>query len=134
MLNSLFGKLDGSSMNAASSTPKSLGVLREFDQREFIDAYIPWEWAGLAERGLVYYPNACKTAGSNCKVHMTLHGCSGSPFTKIDLGDTASYTLKDDNGLLQYAATNNMVVIMPVANMDLLWPNTGECFDGKGMY
>lgn len=74
LLTNLWGKF-GLSLNAYTTDWASQGVLRQFDQREFIDAYIPWEFHGLNERGFVYYPNNCKTAGSNCKVHMLLHGC-----------------------------------------------------------
>lgn len=132
LFTNLFSKIDGSTPNAASSTPENLGVFREFDQREFVDAYIPWEWHGLNDRGFVFYPHACKTAGSNCKVHMYLHGCGAASITKIGTGKADVLGFKND-GVFQHASTNNMVVIVPQARISA-WPNDGECWDGVGMY
>ena len=127
----LYGKVDPSmTVNAGSTNWASEGVLREFDQHEFVDAFMPWEAHGLAKRGFVYYPNACTTAGSNCKVHMAMHGCGGASVTKIGLtGEIFSFAKY--KGYSQYAAANKIIIIYPQAQFDQL-KQWGECFDFQG--
>jgi hypothetical protein len=65
-----------SSLEAPDSDYKSKGVLRRFDQRDFIDATI-FETIGLAQYGYVYYPYRCIDGSvESCKIHMVLGGCS----------------------------------------------------------
>lgn len=133
MLTWLYNKIDSSvTVNAATTSTdwKNLGVFREFDQTEFIDAMIPFEQHGLLKRGWVYYPNTCKTAGSNCKVHMALHGCGGASVTKIGLTGEIWPFMKN-YGYMHYAAANNIIMIFPQAKQDLFFL-VGECFDFQG--
>lgn len=87
----------------------TLGSFRRFDQQEFVDDGF-FEDAGLAKYGYIYYPENCKT--QSCKVHMHLHGC-----LMIHQGLTKD-GFKDD-GFLQYAATNGIIILFPQAEYQL---------------
>lgn len=79
----------------------------------------------MADYGYIYYPYKCYRSKS-CKVHMHLHGCGqavDSPFF-----DTSSLTT---GGWLEYAAANDIILLMPQAKFDLM-QNTFECFDYSG--
>lgn len=91
---------------------------------------VPFEQHGLLRRGWVYYPNNCKTAGSNCKVHMAMHGCGGASVTKIGLTGEIWPFMKN-YGYLHYAAANDIIMIFPQARQDPLY-QVGECFDFQG--
>ena len=62
----------------------------------------------MAEIGYTYIPNACK-AGEPCQFVMFLHDCMESAILWNDT-DTRR------TGLLEYAATNNMIVVFPQNN------------------
>ena len=54
---------------------------------------------------------------------MHLHGCA----VTVD-GVVFGYQSLSDNGWLEYAVANDIIVIMPQAKFDLI-SNAGECFD-----
>lgn len=98
------------------------GVLKKFNQQEFVDS-LAWQYNGLATYGYVYYPNQCYDGSATCKVHMFLHGCMNT----ID-GIFLGYEDLSYGGWLEYAAANDIIIIYPQARYDLLF-NTVECFD-----
>ena len=68
-------------MNPNSRHWEENGVLKKFDQQEFISDELKWyQSSGLDKHGYVYYPNECidgqLEGDDKCKVHMFLHGCA----------------------------------------------------------
>lgn len=112
-----------SSLNAADANYKDNGVLRRFSQKEFIEASV-FETIGLTEYGFVYYPYSCVDGTvQNCKVHMIQPGCF------------KNYVLKGEEifanyGYVQYASSNNLILIFPQQKFD--WYNPTTCLDDSG--
>jgi hypothetical protein len=70
--------IEGSTVTALEDKTddwRSMGVLKTFDQSEFIDAH-SWEYSGLDKEGYVFYPNQCIEEGTSCKLHVHIHGCA----------------------------------------------------------
>lgn len=80
----------------------ALGSFHAFNQSAFVEG-LPN--AKLSKVGYIYIPDACK-AGNYCQSIMFLHGCYQS-------GEFFKETMARRTGLLEYAATNNFVVIFP---------------------
>lgn len=91
-------------LNEEAQDWRNAGVFRRFLQTEFIEAGM-FEFSGLAKYGYVYYPESC--IDEMCKIHMHLHAC-----TDINQGATMN-GVNLDWGILHYAATNNLIVILP---------------------
>ena len=66
---------------------------------------------GLREYGYMYMPYACMSGG--CNLHVTLHGCN------YDRDDPTDW-YKDKTNFINYAATNNLIILYPTAD---------ECWD-----
>lgn len=96
-----------------------LGDFHAFNQTPFIEDGMQAE-AHLGEIGYIYIPHACK-AGNYCQSVMFLHGCMQAAFLWNE-------TEARRTGLLEYAATNNIIVIFP-QNMDNV---KIVAFDGSG--
>lgn len=93
-----------------------LGVLRKYDQREFIDKDLPE--TGMNEYGLIYYPNTCVEAEKKCKIHVYLHGCGIS----VDIfGD---WSIRN-NGYLDLAAANDIIIAFPQTEHGVFSPENG---------
>lgn len=94
------------SLNEANADWESAGVLRRFNQWEFVSdvGMTKGKSSGLAKYGYVYYPDECIT--NQCKVHMHLHGC-------LDINQGFTKNLYTTYGFHQYAATNDLIVIFP---------------------
>lgn len=73
ILNHLYPKIDGSTVQAKDENWKENGKLVWFDQTEFIDSW-PFEYTGMADRGLLYYPNQCIDGSRQCKLLVMMHG------------------------------------------------------------
>ncbi|PPJ51793.1 hypothetical protein CBER1_09140 [Cercospora berteroae] len=112
------------------------GVLKKYEQTGALGAI------GLAERGYLYVPKSCaggRNSGhgvaTSCKLHVALHGCTMS---YLDIGET----WVRDAGYLEWADTNDMVVVFPQAGHDEakrpIWNGTEypggaiACFDWIG--
>ena len=100
---------------------KSKGVLKKFQQSEFLDTWV-WETDGLAPYGYVYYPYKCYDGSTKCKVHMYLHGCTQT----VD-GPWLAFDEIYYGGWLEYAAANDLIMLMPQARNH--WFNPMECFE-----
>lgn len=114
------------------------GLLEKYEQTGDL-------WAiGLAESGYIYVPASCAGDGrfrhgvaTSCKLHVALHGCTMS---YLDIGET----WVRDAGYLEWADTNDMIVVFPQAGHDdtkrpIWFPNGTEypggaiaCFDWIG--
>lgn len=81
------------------------GDLHAFDQTPFTDGHAE---AKMYDTGYIYIPHACKK-GDFCKLVTLLHGCMESAAIYYE---TEARRL----GILEYAATNNMIVLFPQNN------------------
>lgn len=100
---------------------KKKGVLRQFTQSMFVDTNL-WTTDGLDTYGYVYYPYTC--IKEKCKIVFFLHGCLGQVNGYNGWDFLYSYGLND------YAASNNLIMVFPQANVSLF--NIYQCFDFEG--
>lgn len=89
-------------LNERALNHTELGDFHAFNQSNFI---VDFEGAKMSDVGYIYIPHACK-AGNYCEAVMFLHGCMQS-------GEWWKDTEARRTGLLEYAATNNQIVIFP---------------------
>jgi len=81
--------------------------------------------AALDERGLIYVPQQCRhQTPLKCGIHVHYHPCGGS-IRQV----STSYFLQ--NGLPQYAESNDMVIVYPQATSAAI-PEGAACFDWNG--
>lgn len=73
--------------------------------------------------GYVYVPSGCNSQSSNCRVHVSLHGCQQGRYL---IGN--KYVLH--TGYNEVAELNNIIVIYPQATSSLL--NLFGCWDWWG--
>jgi len=85
-------------LNPPSKNWKNLGTLQEFKQEKKFSA------PGLKEDGYLYYPSSCKT--KECNLHISLHDC----------GNGQESWVTENTRLLEYAATNDLIVLFPMAD------------------
>lgn len=117
-LNHIYGDLN----------PKATGVLSgsvmQFDQSQYIPAGQTTTSTSLDEYGYVYIPEQC-AAGENCVVHVAFHGCEqGATWVGSD------YVM--DTGYLQWADTNNIIVLFPQADKSVALGNPYGCWNWWG--
>lgn len=91
--------------------------VQSFDQKEFNS-----QMALMLDSGNIYVPKACNEDGSNCRLHIAIHGCRQNP----DLSD--AFTTR--TGFNEWAESNNIVILYPAAAKSLLNPNS--CWDWFG--
>lgn len=117
--------MQASDWKAGDTDWRNKGVFKKFWQTEFLDTYT-WQWSGLADYGYVYYPDNCYKGNKQCKVHMHLHGCGQTV-------DGLFFGVEDltHGGWLEYAAANDIILLLPQAKFNLLG-NPFECFDYYG--
>jgi poly(3-hydroxybutyrate) depolymerase len=92
--------------------------LHVFDQTEF-----GAEAALMDKTGWVYIPKACEQAGSNCPVHVALHGC-------LQAGEAIKDVFAVHAGYNEWAEGSNIIVIYPQTMQSSDNPNA--CFDWWG--
>jgi poly(3-hydroxybutyrate) depolymerase len=123
VLTKLYGTL-----NARNNAPAAANYI-EFDQRAFTAN------PGMAPTGWVYVPANC-ASGSQCRVHVALHGCQQS-YGKI--GDKFIRS----TGYTRWADTNSIIVLFPQAQVDNTsrptaasgsLANPNACWDWVGWY
>lgn len=102
---------------ARSETP--IGAFTEFDQRPFHAGQMP---DGMADTGVVYVPNACRSAG-DCRVHIAFHGCAQN---REAVGDA----FIKESGFARWADTNNLIVLFPQVATTV--SNPQGCWDWWG--
>lgn len=115
-------------LKARNDAPPDSGF-RRFDQSRF------GANNGLADSGWLYLPAAC-AAGSNCRLHVALHGCRQN---ETRIGER----YVRNTGFARWADTNRIVVLFPQTRIDYFprrtsasgWlPNPHGCFDWIGWY
>ena len=107
-----------------------VGELQLFDQSEFTDTDL--EAASLDKTGYVYIPNKCKNRphGAGCFVTTVLHGCmEGKSYINED-GDVYGDQFVKATGYLEYAASNDLIMLFPQAYAGT--NNEAGCWDYKG--
>ncbi len=123
----MFTKFYGT-LNARNNAPAA-GNYIEFNQTEFTSN------AGMAATGWVYVPANC-ASGSQCKVHVALHGCQQNYAT---IGD--KYV--KNTGITRWADTNSIIVLFPQTKVDSTshqtsasgsLANSNGCWDWIGWY
>lgn len=78
----------------------------------------------MNDAAYVYVPTSCQK-GAKCSVHVAFHGC------QQDLSSIGTIFVVHA-GYLQWAETNNMIVLFPQAKADLFRENPEACFDWWG--
>ena len=101
----------------------------EFDQTAFTSN------AGMAATGWVYVPASC-ASGTQCRLHVALHGCQQNVAT---IGDK----FVKNTGYTRWADTNNIIVLFPQTKVDNTshstsasgsLANANGCWDWIGWY
>jgi len=91
------------------------------------DNYMPSGWsaydASMSSTAYLYVPSQCRSNSTQCSLHIVWHGCQ------------QSYALLGDkfiahSGYIQWASTNNLIVLFPQAAESLANPES--CFDWWG--
>lgn len=117
VLSYLYENLDPSfEMKKGLPNWADLGVLRRYDQREFIDKDLPE--SGMNEFGLIYYPNSCVKGAKKCKIHVYMHGCG------MSVDSWGDWSIRN-NGYLDLAAANDIIVAFPQAEQSLFHTENG---------
>lgn len=103
------------------------GKIISFNQRTYASTT-----TSMADTGYLYVPPSCSAAGSNCKVHVAIHGCMQSAES---VGDQF-YT---HTGYNNWADSNNLLVLYPQVNkskptwfFDTSPNNPNGCWDWWG--
>lgn len=113
---------------ARNNTPAASNYI-EFNQSAFTSN------PGMAATGWVYVPASC-ASGTQCKLHVALHGCQQ---TYATIGDK----FIKNTGYTRWADTNGIIVLFPQAKVDSTsratsasgsLPNLNGCWDWVGWY
>lgn len=109
-------------LNPKSAAPT--GKLLTFDQNEFFNDGSAAKHS-MAQTGYVYVPTACEADGSNCRVHLALHGCQQY------FGKVGEDFIKNA-GLNEWADDNRIIVLYPQTVADDSMGNPNGCWDWWG--
>lgn len=101
-------------LNARNNGTLAAGNFVEFNQSQFITNH------GMAPTGWAYIPAAC-TAGTQCRLHVVLHGCQQN----VTL---VQQQYVRNTGYNRWADTNNIVMIYPQTSTAA----TNSCWDWWG--
>jgi poly(3-hydroxybutyrate) depolymerase len=124
VLSKIYGAL-----NPRNNTPAASNYI-EFDQTPFTSGN-----PGMAATGWAYVPASC-AAGTQCRLHVALHGCQQST-------DKIGTRFVQNSGYSRWADTNNIIVLFPQARVDNTsrptsasgnLPNPNACWDWVGWY
>lgn len=102
------------------------GKIVSFNQRAYAsaDTY-------MADTGYLYVPQSCTAAGSNCKVHVAIHGC-------VQSAESVGDQFYTHTGYNNWADNNKLLVLYPQVNKSQpTWfgwnnPNPQGCWDWWG--
>lgn len=95
----------------------------EFSQSEFTPGAFTNKEIGMGDTGFLFVPESCQSGNLSCKLHVSLHGC------EQDFNSVQDAFIKH-TGLLEWATTNNIIVLFPQAQSNLLNPKS--CWDWWG--
>ena len=111
----------GGMKNQRNMNWQSAGTLSLFDQTEFVDPLYVYDTSSLDTLGYVYIPNSCQT--NTCKVHVAIHGCHQGRAT-------LDSTYATNTGYLEWAASNDLIILFPQVKANDLKPK--GCWDFWG--
>ena len=117
--------IPGESLKARVDDWQSAGTLMLFNQEEFVVDYDVFVGASMNHSAYVYIPNSCNTANSECRVHIAIHGCHQG------LETVKSY-YAEQTGYLEWAASNDIIVLFPQADSNYVPFNPKGCWDFWG--
>ncbi|MBX3657930.1 MAG: hypothetical protein KIS62_03410 [Ramlibacter sp.] len=115
-------------LNARNNSPASANYI-EFNQTQFTSN------PGMAATGWIYVPSSC-ASGTQCKLHVALHGCQQST-------DKIGDKFIKNTGYTRWADTNNIIVLFPQTKVDNTsrstsasgsLANPNACWDWIGWY
>lgn len=115
-------------LNPRNNAPAASNYI-EFNQTEFTSN------PGMAATGWLYVPASC-ASGTQCKVHVALHGCQQST-------DKIGDKFVKNTGYTRWADTNNIIVLFPQTKTDNTsrstaasgsLANPNACWDWIGWY
>jgi hypothetical protein len=124
VLTKLYGTL-----NARNNAPAAANYI-EFNQSTYTNNN-----PGMAASGWLYVPSSC-ASGTQCKLHVALHGCQQSYSNITD-------KFVKNTGYTRWADTNNIIVLFPQTKVDSTsratsasgsLPNPNACWDWIGWY
>jgi len=118
LLSFLLGDLKAKSLETKEH---QTGKVVPFDQSKYLE---PGQDNTLADTGYVYLPTSC-LSGERCKLHMVLHGCQQNV-------DSVSMTFIENNGINEWADSNNLVVVYPQTKSTFIPLNPKACWDWWG--
>ncbi|RZU02130.1 PHB depolymerase family esterase [Rivibacter subsaxonicus] len=116
-------------LNARNNAPAAANYI-EFDQSAYSNGN-----PGMAATGWLYVPASC-AAGTQCKLHVALHGCQQHTVAISD-------KFVKNTGYSRWADTNNIIVLFPQAKVDSTsrgtaasgsLANPNGCWDWVGWY
>jgi poly(3-hydroxybutyrate) depolymerase len=111
-------QLYGNSLTRGSAINANL---YEFDQTEFFTGTM----TSLDQTGFIYIPTACANGATQCKLHMSFHGCEqGQSYIQDQFAA--------NTGFNEWAEANNIVVVYPYVVKDTSLGNGNGCFDWWG--
>lgn len=99
-----------------------VGNLFKVDQRKHMPGAL--RVVGLADFAYLYVPTSCQT-GANCSFHVNFHGCQQDA---SKLGTIYAY----NTGFVNWAESNNIIILFPQAAAADLHDNPEACFDWWG--
>jgi hypothetical protein len=111
-------KLYGGSLASGTAVASHLTA---FDQSPFV----PATGSSLGSQGYIYVPAACEDGTTQCKLHISFHGC---------VQDLASIgnEYAADTGFNDWAEANNIIVLYPYAVTSVMPSNPNACWDWWG--
>lgn len=99
---------------------KPAGQIVSFDQRPYASVT-----TSMADTGYLYVPPSCAAKGSNCKVHVAIHGCKQS-------AESVGNQFYTDTGYNNWADSNKLLVLYPQVNKSMIPSNPEGCWDWWG--
>jgi len=112
-----------STFNAPAKSVNKTNLIT-FDQSNYTPNNEKPSKISLGDEGFFYVPESCNT--QPCGLHVAFHGC-------LQSYSTVGFDFVLNNGLNQWAETNNMAVLYPQAAASDLMPSNPEgCWDWWG--
>lgn len=126
LLSHIFGPMANRSSPTVPPSKSIMDNIYEFSQAPYVPGIYTLAELSLYPTAYAYVPQQCLRTSSHsdeCKFLVLLHGCEQSI---RDIGMDMVF----NTGVLQYAETNSIVVLMPQADKSVLNPK--GCFDWWG--
>lgn len=97
------------------------GRILPFDQRAYAA-----KGSSMAATGYLYVPPSCTEKGSNCRIHVALHGC-------VQSAESVGDQFYTETGYNRWADSNRLLVLYPQVDKSTMRPfNPKGCWDWWG--